>query len=410
LVFSSHAQFGCTDPQAQNFNIAASQNDGSCLYNPTNYSLQWRDSLPSLLNEISGMVYWQGKLYVHNDSGTPNHMYEIDTTHGLVTKTIILGNIVPNDWEDITQDSLHFYIADVGNNLGTRTDLVVYKFPKSSVDTGLICTIPDSVIEAIHFVYPDQTSFSANTNTPFDCEAIAFKNQKLHLFTKNWTGISSVHYTIPITAGSYTAIRLDSVTTNGFLITGADFAENAQLMLVGYKVTFPAECAFWYCYDFPNSDECFDKGNKRQIDLGNALTLGQIEGVCFKDTNGGFVSNERFNPSLSFNFPNQFYRFGTSQWYPYMQQTGLDQVNQSFSPFVIRSNALGFEIDCFLPKSQRINHQIFDLNGRKLYSKAIQYNVMYNHYSLDYLMQNKGLYILQIIDEEGKTYNLKINL
>ena len=98
LVFSSYAQFGCTDPQAQNFNIAASQNDGSCLYNPTNYSLQWRDSLSSLLNEISGMVYWQGKLYVHNDSGTPNHLYEIDTTHGLITKTIILGNIVPNDW------------------------------------------------------------------------------------------------------------------------------------------------------------------------------------------------------------------------------------------------------------------------------------------------------------------------
>jgi hypothetical protein len=75
---------------------------------------------------------------------------------------------------------------------------------------------------------------------------------------------------------------------------------------------------------------------------------------------------------------------------------------------VIRSNALGFEIDCFLPKSQRIQHQIFDLNGRKLYSKTIQYNVMNNHYSLDYLKQNSGLYILQIIDEEGKTYNLKI--
>jgi hypothetical protein len=33
---------------------------------------------------------------------------------------------------------------------------------------------------------------------------------------------------------------------------------------------------------------------------------------------------------------------------------------------------------------------------------------MNNHYSLDYLKQNSGLYILQIIDEEGKTYNLKI--
>ena len=33
------AQNGCTDPQALNYDVAANQNDGSCIYPVTNYSL-----------------------------------------------------------------------------------------------------------------------------------------------------------------------------------------------------------------------------------------------------------------------------------------------------------------------------------------------------------------------------------
>ena len=52
-------------------------------------------------------------------------------------KTIFLGgdflsvNKEENvDWEDITQDETHIYIADFGNNNGNRTDLKIYKILK----------------------------------------------------------------------------------------------------------------------------------------------------------------------------------------------------------------------------------------------------------------------------------------
>lgn len=408
-LLATKAQQGCMDPQASNYNSTATQNDGSCIYNPTNYSLTWKDSLPVQLNEISGMVYWQGKLYVHNDSGTPNHIYELDTLHGLITKTIILGTVTPVDWEDITQDSLYFYLADVGNNIGTRTDLVVYKFPKAAMDTSTLCTIPDSLIESIHFAYPDQTSFASNSNTPFDCEAIAYRDQKLHLFTKNWSGNTSVHYSIPVQAGTYTAMRLDSLNTNGFLITAADFANNAQLMLIGYKTTFPAECAFWYCYDFSNPNECFAKGNKRQIDLGNAATIGQVEGVCFKDNQRGFVSNERFIPSASFNFPNQLYSFSTSAWYPYQVQNSLNQTSKSNNPFSIYSSSNGIEIRSLVPREESYLHQIYDASGRIIFSEWFHYTANQMQFTIPLKFFSKQFLVLRITNRQGKKYYYKLH-
>ena len=63
------AQYGCMDPQASNYNATATINDGSCMYPATNYSLIIKDTLQNSLQEISGMVYFNGKIYAHNDSG-----------------------------------------------------------------------------------------------------------------------------------------------------------------------------------------------------------------------------------------------------------------------------------------------------------------------------------------------------
>ena len=359
--FYTQAQWGCPDPQATNYLASATQNDGSCVYSNTAYTLPVRDTLDTLLREVSGMIYRNGKLYMHNDSGSPNVLYEVDTTTGAITKTFVLGTKTNVDWEDITQSATHIFVGDFGNNLGNRQNLVIYKFPASVLtQAGSTVTIPDAQIETIYFFYPDQTSFVNNSATRFDCEAMAWRNNSLHLFSKNHSGGACYHYKLPDSAGTYAAVLLDSLNTQQYEITAADFAANKQLMLMGYQTTGLAYCAFWYIYDFSSADSCFKTGNKRRIDLGSAILNGQVEGLCFSDTSGGFVSNERFvyvNPPVD--VPNQLYRFSTKAWYPYVYPNG---VNEHVTPQVPYYRCQGNEVEVLAPGVL----QVYSMSGQLL--------------------------------------------
>lgn len=144
--------------------------------------------------------------------------------------------------------------------------------------------------EFIHFNYPDQTDFTvANNNNNFDCEAFIYKNDSLHLFSKNWVNQKTRYYILPTDTGFFTAFLKDSFNVNG-LITGAAMNENEHLILIGYNKI--GACFSWLLYDFPNNH--FFEGNKRRINLPHALSLGQIEGVVFSDTYSGFISAEGF--------------------------------------------------------------------------------------------------------------------
>jgi hypothetical protein len=61
------AQLGCTDPLANNYNPAATQNDGSCTYQNANISPIRSNTLPALLDETSGLIFWNDKIWTHND-------------------------------------------------------------------------------------------------------------------------------------------------------------------------------------------------------------------------------------------------------------------------------------------------------------------------------------------------------
>ena len=348
------AQWGCPDPQATNYSASATQNNGSCLYLPTNYTMPVRATLDILVYEISGLVYWNGKLYGHGDSGNPNRLYELDTTTGAITKKIILGTKANIDWEDITQSNTHFFVADVGNNLGTRQDLVVYKFPKALLNSpDSVLTIPDNQIESLFFSWEDQTTFSSNSNTPFDCEAIAWRNNKLHLFTKNHLNNGPcVHYTIPDTAGTYQAKKRDSLNTGNMMITAADFAANKQLMLTGYNI-ISGEIVLWYIYDFSSDDSCFIMGNKRKINVGTFSTNGQVEGICFTDTTGGFACNEKFITVA----PARLYRFKTTPWYPYVYPNGIGEISDNAAAGYTWN---GQQIELLTPGRL----QVYTLNGQ----------------------------------------------
>jgi hypothetical protein len=291
---------GCTDPQANNYNSAAIINNGSCKYNALSYSPPQRAELGTAIREISGMTYFRGKILALNDGGNGSKLFILDTSSGAILQTITVAGAGNYDWEEISQDSNYIYIGDVGNNTtGNRKDLKFFKISKTeflAFNTGDY-TIPATAVQKINFSYPDQTDFTAAPNaTKFDCEAFIIRNNKLHLFTKNWIGNYSVHYTVPIDSGTYVATRIDSFNTGTLMITGASLGGNDELLLTSYYLNpgsaLSSTFALYLVYGFDHTDSIFNTGNIRKIDLPGLLTTGQMEAVCFVNPTRGFISNE----------------------------------------------------------------------------------------------------------------------
>ncbi len=347
---------GCTDPVATNYSAEATFNNGTCVYNTSTISVNKVANLPAVFKEISGMVYYNDKLYGHQDSGGTTAIYEFDENTGAVTRTITLQGVTNVDWEDITQDETHFYIGDVGNNTtGNRIDLKIYKFPKSliSTTTGDI-SIPSSEIQTINFSYEDQTDFtpkSAN-QTKFDCEAIAYNRGTLHLFTKNWIENTSTHYTLPIIPGTYKATKRDTFSTGGVRITGADFGAYDSLILVGYETSGVATIAMFLNYGFDGTYYYLNTGNKRRLNIGSVASYGQVEGVAMKNALEGFISNEYFIRKvlmITIEVPHSLYTFNIFDYIKeYYKKNPID-LNKLSNPEVgtIRYNKNTHKIEGF---------------------------------------------------------------
>lgn len=326
------AQPGCTDPLATNYNPAAQSNDGSCVYAATSYALNALTALDPLVKESSGLVMADGALWTHNDGGNAPVIYQIDTLTNAVLKKVTLNGVTNEDWEDLAFDGTYFYVGDFGNNAnGNRTDLVIYKFPLSAIPAGDDVSLSASDVAYIGFAYEDQTDFSpqGSNNTRFDCEAMIWQNDSLHLFTKDWIGGQSVHYVLPATEGQYLARRVESFPANG-LITGADVSGTGVIVLSGYRTDNYSLFA-WLLFDYP-ARRFFD-GNKRRIELGSAAFSGQTEGVCLRNNGYGYISNEALNATvlgIPVMVPARLYRFSIAQWLPagLLSSTG-DVLNQS---------------------------------------------------------------------------------
>jgi len=296
----SYSQPGCKDPLANNYNSAATINDGSCTYNITTYTPPLKTVINAALLETSGLQMAGNFLWSFNDGGGAAAIYRIDTLSNALLQTVNLQGATNVDWEDIAFDGTNFYVGDFGNNAnGARTDLKIYKFPLSAIDadytTNPTVTIPTGQVEVINFTYSDQSPVVATTanNTKYDCEAMIVDGGKIHLFTKNWIDISTTHYVINnLAAGTYPATPVDTLAT-GYLVTGADKAVGQNIVaLLGYQNAGFANHFMYLLTDYSGGN--YFNGNKRRIDLPNATIMGQAEGITFRDGNYGYISNEKF--------------------------------------------------------------------------------------------------------------------
>jgi hypothetical protein len=287
---------GCADPKNNNL-VDAGPNDSLSNNEPIRLTLPLAFQLPHEVRETSGLVFYNGKLWTHNDSNHLPVLYAIDTATAEVVQRVTLSNAQNVDWEEITMDDAYLYIGDFGNNRGTRTNLGIYRIRLDQLPQS-----GDASIQAdfIAFTYPDQTSYIQSNVHNFDCEAFIAYNSNLYLFSKNRGDQQTKLYRVPAQPGSYTAELLDTFDSKGLITGSAYHVEKNEIVLVGYvnQIWTPF---IWVLYDFEAPD--FFGGKFKRINLINMFDT-QIEGVCYYKGKRLFISSEERpgNPARVFRF------------------------------------------------------------------------------------------------------------
>jgi hypothetical protein len=257
-------------------------------------------ALDASVSESSGLIYYNGKIITHNDSGNPNELYEMNPSSPTITRIVTVTGATNVDWEDITQDGDYIYIGDFGNNVsGNRTDLKIYKISKADYLNTTSVTA-----ETIAFSYSDQTDFtptSAN-NTEWDAEAlVSYDASNLILFTKNWVNGITKAYLVPKTPGSFSLSPLSTTLNSAGLITGGTFNPlSGKLYLAGYTppvLPTPLQPFVWVSENFSGND--IFSGTNTQTPLPSSFGFEQIEGITYTDENSYLITSEAVSSIIS---------------------------------------------------------------------------------------------------------------
>lgn len=254
-------------------------------------------NLPQSIRETSGLIFHNGKLITHNDSGNAAELYELDVETQQISRTIQVADVGNMDWEDLTQDDNYIYIGDFGNNLGARQDLSILRIAKSEFDTSDLVTA-----ERISFSFEDQTDFTPNENSDFDVEAVFSLNDNLIVLTKQWQQMGTAAYRIPKEPGSHIAEQLGTYQVDG-LVTGATFDTlEGKLYLVGYSRFLSP--FFVMLSDVSISNIFGNSQEKVNLSIGQ----NQLEAITL-DSNLFYVTSEEFINLPVVNSPAQLFTF-----------------------------------------------------------------------------------------------------
>jgi hypothetical protein len=328
--------YGCTDQKANNYNVAATDNDGSCTYSLTIYNPPVKYLLPDEIDETSGLAYFNGSLWTINDSGGLATLYAFDTISGEISQRIAITNATNVDWESLADDDDYIYIGDFGNNSGNRDNLAIYRVLKSDIPMEGNGNVES---EKITFAYSDyKGNVEKKMSHNFDCEAFIATDDSLYLFSKNHENQKTKLYKLPNEPGNYIAEIITTFNSAG-LITGADInSENNEVTLVGY-VNNEWTPFTWLLFDF--EDNNFFSGNKRRIDLLNIIAT-QTEAIAYTiDKNEVMTSEGRFFSQTAYDFNSGLW---TNESPSEILEVDSDLFNFTLSPNPVAKSKLNIEI------------------------------------------------------------------
>ena len=255
---------------------------------PMDSTVQVVQNISSKVNESSGIVFLEDKIWTHNDSGDEPYIYQVSPESGDVLRTVSLKEADSRDWEDIAIDTNFLFVGDFGNNGGKRRDLAIYRInradlagEKESVDAF-----------KMDFTYPDRVDYNPPAyGHNFDCEAMISVSDSVFLFSKNHQDKHCRLYVLENDLPEQTAQIRDRIDTEG-MITGAGIAiEKGVLALVGYNFN-PQAGHFgpfvWFFWDYPNNH--FFKGKRKRVNL---PVFAQTEGICYWKDLKFLISSEK---------------------------------------------------------------------------------------------------------------------
>ncbi len=237
-----------------------------------------------------------GDLWMLNDSKNPPELFRFDPKAGKLLETRKLP-VTNRDWEDLTIDPQgNLYIGDIGNNRNARKDLRVYRYNPA---TGSL----DSIL----YRYPDQEAFAPANERDwnFNCEAMVFFKDSLHLFSKNsFKGnFYTKHYVIPAQPGNYVAELRDSICLKNRVVTGAALSRDGKVFsltgyIIGKKLGFLpyTKASVFYFTDFKGSD--FLHGKQTRKRLPKFLIARQYESITQWEDDCWLVANEGRKPQF----------------------------------------------------------------------------------------------------------------
>jgi len=322
--------------------------------------------LPLEVSETSGLLFHNNELITHNDSGNEPVLYVLDTLSLEILRTVTISNAVNTDWEDLAADDTYFYIADIGNNSGDRTDLGIYRISKQAFDASDTVTA-----EWISYGYEDQFDFTGGANSDWDAEALIVVGDELIVFTKQWQSNGTVAYSIPKSPGDHQAARLEAYASNG-LITGATYNPVSQVVfLCGYS-----QQLFPFVVRIDGIQNTFSFGADA---LRSALPLSftQLEAITEAGVDTYYMSSERFvNIAPPITLEPQLFKFTTQDTEPDDPPTDPpppdppddpkpmpDDIEDVLLYQADRSNVLSYEIGI---ENALYGRAIFDASGRRI--------------------------------------------
>jgi hypothetical protein len=238
--------------------------------------------LPKIINETSGLEFYNNNFITHNDSGGEPSLY-LFNEEGEIIETIGLDKnpdfkIENNDWEDITSDNKYFFVADTGNNFGNRDNLNIIRLSKGAD------LMVDGIIE---ISYSDQESFFPRPKHKYDAEAIIVIEDKIALFSKDRENLNTDLYLVDKNQNGSQILTSEVSYDVNTLITGGDFDEDRNLLaLVSYNSNGNQYLLLFENFELNN----LEKNTFKKFKI--PLEQAQIEAVKIIDEKTFWVTSE----------------------------------------------------------------------------------------------------------------------
>lgn len=260
--------------------------------------------LPDEIEETSGLIFHNGKLWTHNDSEGEPMLYSVDTATGEILERKTISGVTNIDWEDLAKDATYIYIGDFG---AMNTNPRIIRIKIEDLENPELSVIESRVI---NFTYgnPDypEPDYSV-TNTRFDCEAFIAKDDTLFLFSKNWVDHQTYLYAIPNKANYFHTITPVDTLQLDYLVCAADYDyQTNTVALLGYTYdvsgTLPESRPYiTLLRNFEDND--FFSGSVETTELSAAgltdiIRYNQTEGIAFRDSSRLWITNEKYTRSI----------------------------------------------------------------------------------------------------------------